>query len=73
MDVAHYESLLDVLWDHFGSRRLVYGSNWPCTKKSGDYKSFVRLVGSYFERKGQPASEQYFWQNASRAYKLGLK
>lgn len=71
-DPAHYQALLDVLWKTFGSERLIYGSNWPCTKKSGDYASFVRLVNAYFAAKGQDASERYFWKNAAEAYKLNL-
>lgn len=72
-NVDHYTSLLDVLWLNFGSERLIYGSNWPCTKKSGDYASFVRLVDTYFQRKGQAARERYFWKNAVKAYRLNLK
>lgn len=71
-DPRHYQALLDVLWEHFGSQRLIYGSNWPCTKKSGDYASFVRLVNAYFSKKGKEASQQYFWKNATKAYKLQL-
>jgi predicted TIM-barrel fold metal-dependent hydrolase len=71
-DPAHYRALLDVLWDAFGSKRLVYGSNWPCTKKSGDYASFVKLVNAYFADKGQAAAENYFWKNAAEAYRLKL-
>jgi L-fuconolactonase len=72
-DPAHYRALLDVLWKTFGNERLIYGSNWPCTKKSGDYASFVRLVNAYFAEKGQEARERYFWKNASVAYKLKLQ
>lgn len=71
--VTHYESVLDVLWESFGSERLIYGSNWPCTKKSGSYQSFVTLVNAYFAEKGQEASENFFWRNASRSYNLGLE
>lgn len=72
-DPNHYRTILDPLWQHFGSRRLVYGSNWPCTKKSGNYESFVRVVNGYFSTKGQEACEQYFWKNAATAYGLDLK
>jgi L-fuconolactonase len=72
-DLKHYKPVLDPLWKFFGSERLVYGSNWPCTKKSGDYASYARLVNSYFSGKGKEASENYFWRNAARAYRLDLK
>ena len=70
--IEYYRDVLDVLWDAYGSDRLIYGSNWPVTKKSGDYASFVKLVSGYFAGKGQAASENFFWRNASNAYKLGL-
>ncbi|MDB4640927.1 amidohydrolase family protein [Pirellulaceae bacterium] len=72
-DSQHYLEVLDVLYKNFGQKRVVFGSNWPCTKKSGDYSSYVRLVNAYFASKGQEACEDYFWRNASTAYGLGLK
>ena len=71
--ISHYKEVIDVLWKNFGSERLIYGSNWPCTKNSGDYTSYVKLVNQYFSEKGQEASENYFWKNASEAYRLKLK
>ncbi len=72
-DDAYYRPVLDILWKTFGHKRLIYGSNWPCTKNSGDYASFVRLVNRYFAEKGQQACEHYFWKNAAKAYRLDLK
>lgn len=66
----HYRALLDILYESFGPERLVYGSNWPCTKKSGDYASYVNLVQDYFKAKGEAACEGYFWKNAVEAYGL---
>ena len=72
-DVTHYAAVLDMLWQQFGSERLIYGSNWPCTKKSGDYASFVKLVNAYFSAKGPEACERYFWKNAVIAYGLDIR
>ena len=72
-EIDHYRDVLDVLWKNLGKNRLIFGSNWPCTKNSGDYESFVKLVNEYFSAKGQEASERYFWQNAAEAYQLKLK
>ncbi len=71
-DIKHYSSVLDVLWENLGAERLIFGSNWPCTKNSGDYTSFVKLVNEYFSAKGQEACERYFWKNAAEAYQLKL-
>ena len=72
-DPAHYRAVLDVLWTHFGSKRLVYGSNWPCTKHSGSYASFLKLVASWISSKGPEAREDYYWRNSATAYRLPLK
>jgi L-fuconolactonase len=72
INIDHYRKVIDVLWDNFGEKRLVYGSNWPCTKNSSDYESYVRLVNSYFSTKGDDACERYFWKNATEAYRLDI-
>ena len=72
-DPEHYRTVLEPLFEAFGPDRLIYGSNWPCTKKSGDYASFVKLVNAFFAEKGQDACEKYFWKNAAVAYGLPLK
>ena len=69
----HYRAVLDVLWNHFGSKRLIYGSNWPCTRHSGSYASFLKLVDSWISSKGQEARENYYWRNSATAYRLPLK
>ena len=72
-DPDHYRTVLDVLWKNFGAGRLIYGSNWPCTKHSGSYASFLTLVDSWISPKGQKAREAYYWKNAATAYRLPLK
>ncbi|MCA9128578.1 MAG: amidohydrolase [Planctomycetales bacterium] len=71
--INFYQGLLEPLWKSFGQDRLIYGSNWPVTKKSGSYVSFVKLVDSFISSKGQEARECFFWRNASRVYGLGLE
>lgn len=72
-DPGHYRSVLDVLWSSFGMKRLIYGSNWPVTKRTGSYASFLKLVDTYISEKGQEAREHYYWKNAAAAYRLPLK
>lgn len=72
-DIKHFKPVLEVLWDQFGSERLIYGSNWPVTKRTDDYASFVRLVDQFISPKGQQARENYYWKNAATAYRLPLQ
>ena len=72
-DITYYEDVLEVLWSAFGEDRLVYGSNWPVTKHTGSYQSFVQLVDQFISKKGSEAREKYYWKNATELYKLPLK
>lgn len=71
--VEHYKSVLEVLWKNFGKERLIYGSNWPVTKRTGSYASYLKLVDRFISSKGQDAREHYYWKNAAAAYRLPLK
>ena len=72
-DIEHYLTVLEVLWKNFGKDRLIYGSNWPVTKRTGSYASFLELVDQFIRAKGQDAREHYYWKNAAAAYRLPLK
>lgn len=71
--IDHYKSVLDVLWSSFGKERLIYGSNWPVTKRTGSYESFVQLVDDFISSKGQEARELYYWKNAADWYRLPME
>ena len=69
-DLEFYAPVLDALWDLFGEDRLIYGSDWPVSDRSGrDYAQIQRLVTEYFSARGEVAMEKYFWRNAKAAYK----
>lgn len=72
-DIDHYQSVLEVLWKNFGRDRLIYGSNWPVTKRTGSYASYLELVDRFISTKGQEAREHYYWKNAAKAYRLPLR
>lgn len=72
-NLSHYQTVLEMLWMNFGKKRLIYGSNWPVTKRTGSYASYRKLVDQYVSLKGQDAREHYYWKNAATAYKLPLK
>lgn len=71
--IGYYQSALEVLWKNFGKDRLIYGSNWPVTKRTDNYASFLKLVDQFISQKGQNAREGYYWRNAANAYLLPLK
>jgi predicted TIM-barrel fold metal-dependent hydrolase len=67
-DIRFYQPILDLVVDCFGEDRLVYGSDWPVTRATGDYASVVKLTKSYFDAKGRTASEKLFNRNAVEFY-----
>ena len=71
-DIAFYKEVLDLAWECYGENRLVYGSDWPVTRTSGDYASVLKLPRAYFDGKGRAVSANLFHQNASRFYGVKL-
>ena len=68
-EAEYYRPVLDALWELFGERRLIYGSNWPVCERAADYKTVFQIVDSYFSEKGERARQRYFAENARDAYK----
>ncbi|MCB0114070.1 MAG: amidohydrolase family protein [Caldilineaceae bacterium] len=64
-----YRPTLDVLWRTFGADKLIYGSNWPVSDRSGrSYADYLNVVQAYFAEKGEEALERYLWRNAVDVY-----
>jgi predicted TIM-barrel fold metal-dependent hydrolase len=68
-DPSFYKQTIDELWDVFGENRLLYGSDWPNSDLWAEYPVEFRIVKTYFDAKGRPAAEKYFWKNSLAAYK----
>jgi len=68
-DIEYYRPYLDVVWDAFGGKRLIYGSNWPVSDVGGDYSVVQTLVYQYMKEKGEQTVVDFFAMNAKRAYK----
>lgn len=67
-DPGFYREILDLAFESFGEDRLVYGSDWPVTKTTGDYAAVLKLTRSYFEPKGAEVCEKLFHRNAGKFY-----
>lgn len=67
-DLGFYREILDLAFESFGEDRLVYGSDWPVTKTTGDYASVLKLTRSYFEPNGAEVCEKLFHRNAEKFY-----
>jgi len=68
-ELSYYREVLDELWDIFGEKRLVYGSNWPVSDRVAPYADVLKVVMDYFRARGPAAVEHYFWKNSLAAYR----
>ncbi|MBC8986212.1 amidohydrolase family protein [Pedobacter sp. N36a] len=61
---------LDVIFDAFGPKRVMYGSDWPVCLLAADYGRVLSLIGNYTEKLPQEAQEDFWGNNAKRFYNL---
>ena len=63
---------LDVIFDAFGTDRLMFGSDWPVVLLSGMYVQWKSLLEKYMENFAQEDRQKIFGENAIRFYKLAI-
>jgi predicted TIM-barrel fold metal-dependent hydrolase len=67
--VDFYRPVLDVAWNAFGADRLIYGSDWPVSRRYAPYSTVESIVVEYFRQRGAEALEKFLSLNAAKAYK----
>lgn len=61
---------LDVVFDAFGTDRLIFGSDWPVILVSGMYVQWKSLLEKYMENFSEEEREKVFGGNANNFYRL---
>jgi L-fuconolactonase len=61
---------LDMVLGAFGTKRLVYGSDWPVCTLAAQYAEQLEIVESYFEKLSPTEKSDIFGGNAVRFYSL---
>ena len=64
-----YAPTLEALWQVFGAKRLIYGSNWPVCERAGSFADAFAIVRRFFDGKGSVAMQRYFGENARDVYR----
>ena len=67
---ADYQSILEFLYQTYGEDRLIYGSDWPVTKRSGTYDQHKKIITDFFAKKGSRVLKKVMYENAHKAYHL---
>lgn len=60
----------DVVFEHFGVDRVMYGSDWPVVLVSRPYQDWYQLVRKYAEKFSIAERKLIFSDNAKQFYKL---
>lgn len=61
---------LDVVFDCFGSERLMFGSDWPVSELAGNYSQVVGIVEDYIAALSADEQAAVMGGNASAFYQL---
>ena len=67
-DPAFYRPGLDALWELFGSKRVLYGSNWPASARTANYDEIFQAIAPYVARRSRREAEDFYWRNSIAAY-----
>lgn len=61
---------LDVVFEYFGTKRLLFGSDWPVMLLSGTYSGWMQFLQKYLEQFPQKEIQNIFTNNAIQFYSL---
>lgn len=65
-----FHPYLDVIFENFGTDRLVFGSDWPVVLISGGYSKWKNLLENYMSDFSKEDKEKVFTKNAIEFYNL---
>lgn len=67
---SEFEPYLDVVFDAFGTERLMIGSDWPVCNLSGSYQSVMQIVMHYITKYPEDTQESILGENCRKFYKI---
>jgi L-fuconolactonase len=68
--VGDFYPYLDVVFNEFGTDRLLFGSDWPVMLLSGIYVQWKSLLEKYMENFVEEDRQKVFGENAIEFYNL---
>ena len=67
---ADFTPYLDVVVNAFGSKRIMYGSDWPVCLVAASYEKTLGIVKEYFASFSSTEQQDFFGNNAVAFYHL---
>jgi L-fuconolactonase len=66
----HFRGYLEVIFEAFGARRIMYGSDWPVCLLAGRYERVYDLAAAWSSSLSSSEQEMVFGGTAQRFYRL---
>jgi L-fuconolactonase len=67
---ADFTPYLDVVFEAFGTKRLLFGSDWPVCNVAGGYHKMINIVKNYTSKLSAIEQVNFWGDNAVEFYKL---
>ena len=67
---ADFYPFLEILFDSFGTERLMFASDWPFLLLAGIYVQWKSLLEKFTEKFTPEDRDKFFGENAARIYRL---
>ena len=68
--LSDFEPYLDVVFEAFGAKRLMFGSDWPVCNVAGGYRQMISVVKNYVSKLSAGEQACFWGLNAIDFYKL---
>jgi len=68
--LADFDPYLDVIFEAFGSNRVMFGSDWPVCNVAGGYQQMLSVVKNYTSKLSADEQARFWGLNAIEFYKL---
>jgi len=70
--VDDFTAYLDVVFEAFGTEKLMFGSDWPVCKLAAEYQQVVEVLNRYMEQFTEEEKRRVYGQNAVDFYNLDV-
>jgi L-fuconolactonase len=70
--LVDFEPYLDIVFEAFGTKRVMFGSDWPVCNVAGGYQQMLSVVKNYTAKLSVDEQAMFWGQNAIDFYKLDL-
>jgi L-fuconolactonase len=69
-DTEDFRPYLDAILETFGTKRIMFGSDWPVCRVAGEYAEVKGIVSDYFKSFSVSEQADFFGNNALHFYQL---